>query len=279
MSESISSMSNTSGFGVASAQRVNASPMAPDPYFVKMSNPDPIQKLVAQCARPRRQRAQDDLQRPFHIFAHGLGTLDIDVHATVAILSVEQVAQSQQGRGLARLPRRVQDEVAFVADEPANLGEVQPFQGRDAVVVFSHHGAGGVEKAHGSSLLPLLQIVYYRILRCGELIDAFMTLRGLPHTHRVGIHRFSSFSNRAYYPGFNLIPIDLSSKPRGLGYVHITVLDFGRVFNQTGKGRGNSPVCARRAATPQLPTSRRSELPPRHGGFPHGSSAQTSRPD
>ena len=114
--------------------------MAPDPYFVKMPNQTPS-KNSSPSARARDANApQDDLQRPFHIFAHGLGTLDIDVHATVAILSVEQVAQSQQGRGLARLPRRVQDEVAFVADEPANLGEVQPFQGRDAVVVFSHHG-------------------------------------------------------------------------------------------------------------------------------------------
>ena len=53
----------------------------------------------------------------FHIFACGLPTFHIDVHATVEALVIEQVAQSQQRRGLARLPGRMQDEVAFVADE------------------------------------------------------------------------------------------------------------------------------------------------------------------
>ena len=40
----------------------------------------------------------------FRIFASGLPAFDIDVHAAIIALGVEQIAQGEQARGLARLP-------------------------------------------------------------------------------------------------------------------------------------------------------------------------------
>ena len=43
----------------------------------------------------------------------------------------------------------------------------------------------------------------------------------------------------------NSFPIDFSPETWRLRHVHVTVSDFGCVFDQAGKGRGDGSVCAR----------------------------------
>ena len=61
---------------------------------------------------------------------------------------VQEVAGGQQDGGLARLPGGVQDEVLLAPDEGLKLLHVQPFQGRNDVVVHGDHRARDVEEAH-----------------------------------------------------------------------------------------------------------------------------------
>ena len=83
-----------------------------------------------------------------------LGRLHVDVGAAVVALgaAVKQVAQGQQRGGLARLPRSMEDEVPLPPDESENLGEVQPFERRNAVVLVGPYRPGGVEVAHDPKL-------------------------------------------------------------------------------------------------------------------------------
>ena len=111
---------------------------------------DALQELVAPRPRPGRQPAQHDADRLLHVLTGRLRHLDVGVHATVAV-GVEPLAQRQQGRGLARLPRRVEHEVALVADEPQQIVEVQAAERRNAVVVRRHHRAGRVEETHATA--------------------------------------------------------------------------------------------------------------------------------
>ena len=85
------------------------------------------------------------------VFAHRLGRVDVQVHATVVARAagLEQVPQREQDGGLARLARRVQHEVALLRDQRQELGDVHPFERRDAVVLARDDGAFGVEEAHG----------------------------------------------------------------------------------------------------------------------------------
>ena len=113
--------------------------------------PDPVQKSVALEERTVAHLAEDDAHRALHVFAHRLGRFDVHVHAAVVTRAagLEQVPQREQGGGLARLARRVQHEVALLGDQRQELGEVHPFERRDAVVLARDDGAFGVEEAHG----------------------------------------------------------------------------------------------------------------------------------
>ena len=66
--------------------------------------------------------------------------------------AVQQVPQREQHGGLAGLARRMKDEVALVANELADVVQVHPRQGRDAVVVRRNDGTAGVEEAHRVSI-------------------------------------------------------------------------------------------------------------------------------
>ena len=113
--------------------------------------PDPVQKPVALEERAVAHLAENDAHGAPHVFAHRLGRFDVHVHAAVVARAagLEQVPQREQGGGLARLARRVQHEVALLRDQRQELGDVQPFERRDAVVLARDDGAFGVEEAHG----------------------------------------------------------------------------------------------------------------------------------
>ena len=113
--------------------------------------PDPVQEPVALEEGAVAHLAEDDAHGAFHVLPHGLGRLDVHVHAAVVARAagLEQVPQREQGGGLARLARRVQHEVALLRDQRQELGEVHPFERRDAVVLARDDGAFGVEEAHG----------------------------------------------------------------------------------------------------------------------------------
>ena len=83
-----------------------------------------------------------------HVFAQRLRRLHGHIHAAVIATPVQQVAQRQQRRRLARLPRRVQHEVPLVTHETEQVVEVHPVEWRDMVVVVGADGAFGVEEAH-----------------------------------------------------------------------------------------------------------------------------------
>ena len=114
--------------------------------------PDPVDEFVAERHPGDQSEVTEDRPHgPLGVFAPRLSGLDVRVDAAVVscAAAVQQVAQRQERRGLARLPRRVHYEVALVADERQHGIEIQPFQGRDAVVVRRLDGARGVEEAHG----------------------------------------------------------------------------------------------------------------------------------
>ena len=112
---------------------------------------DALQGIVAQRqARPERKLGQYGAHALRHVVAHRLTRLDVGVHAAELALraAVQQIAQRQQRRGLAGLPRRVQHEVLLVPDQAEHRVEIDPFQRRDAVVVRGHYRTCGVELAH-----------------------------------------------------------------------------------------------------------------------------------
>ena len=74
------------------------------------ARPQGRQRLVAERpARAPRQLCEDGAHRLCLVFARRLSRLHVDVHATIVALgsAVQQVAQRQQRRGLAGLPRCV----------------------------------------------------------------------------------------------------------------------------------------------------------------------------
>ena len=114
------------------------------PYF--------LEEIVTQRrTRPGRQLIQDGAHRLLHVFAGGLPGLDVRVHAAIVALgaAVEQIPQRQKSGGLARLARRVEDEVPLVADEAEHIAEIQTLQRGNAVVLPGADRAGSIEKAHG----------------------------------------------------------------------------------------------------------------------------------
>ena len=114
--------------------------------------PDPVHEVVPECEPgPGGQLAEDRAHRPLGVFAPGLSGLDVRVYAAVVTrdTAVQQVLQRQQHGSLACLTRRMQNEVALVADQREHVAEIQPFQRRDSIVIRCNDGAGGVEEAHG----------------------------------------------------------------------------------------------------------------------------------
>ncbi|MCY4637308.1 MAG: hypothetical protein OXG04_22885 [Acidobacteria bacterium] len=110
-----------------------------------------VRGLVTQRdARPAGQFAEHRPHRPRRVLARRLPDLEVRVDAAVVAggAAVQEVAQRQQGRRLARLPRRMQHEVLLAADEVQHLFEVDPLERRDAVVVVGTNRTLGIEEAH-----------------------------------------------------------------------------------------------------------------------------------
>ena len=114
--------------------------------------PHAVQELVPQGVRPRGESAQNGSHGVLHVLACCLRWLDVHVHASVLTdrATVQQILEREQDGGLASLPGRMQHEVPLVPHELQNLGEIHPFERRDAVVVRGDDGTFGVESAHGS---------------------------------------------------------------------------------------------------------------------------------
>ena len=114
--------------------------------------PHAVQKRVPQGVRPRGESAQNGAHGVLHVLACRLRRLDVHVHAAVLTgrATVQQGLERKQDGGLARLAGRMQHEVPLVPHESQNLGEIHPFERRDAVVVLGDDWTFGVESAHGS---------------------------------------------------------------------------------------------------------------------------------
>ena len=122
--------------------------------------PNTVRVVVAQQQRTLRQITQDGANAPRHIIARHLGGFDVHVHAPeiAALAAVEQVAQGDQGGGLAGLARRVQHEVALGTNQAQKFIDIHPVQGPDGVVVVRAHRPFGVEEAHG----PIMALAAHR---------------------------------------------------------------------------------------------------------------------
>ncbi len=127
----------TSGLGTARAQRVNASRKAlSGPRFAR--TPD---HMSSNDSSPSASYARDAslpvrCPRPALRLLLPAARLDVDVDATVVASGVQQALQCEQRRGLASLARRMEDEIAFVVDQPLDIGQVDPVERRNAVVAF-----------------------------------------------------------------------------------------------------------------------------------------------
>ena len=110
-----------SGFASASDQRDSTSPSPPaGPCFARMPGQASSRKPSPNVrSGPGSQLAENRPHRRLDVLAHRLRGLDVDVNAPVVAFpaTVEQVPQGQQGGRLARLPRRVQHEVALGPDQ------------------------------------------------------------------------------------------------------------------------------------------------------------------
>ena len=106
------------------------------------------QRPVAQ--RPfglHRQPVQNRPHCRVHVFARGLPDLHVHVYAAVFAAGVQLVPQRQQCRGLTRLARRVQHEIAPLPDQAQHPVEVDPLQRCDVVVALRLDGPLGTEEA------------------------------------------------------------------------------------------------------------------------------------
>ena len=115
-----------------------------------------VQERIAQNARTRGELIQNGADGVSHVLARGLGGLDVHVHAAevARLAAVQQIAEGKQGGGFARLPGRVQHEVALGLDQPEDFGAIHPCKRRDAVVLRRDDGTFGVEETHGPSMTP-----------------------------------------------------------------------------------------------------------------------------
>ena len=99
------------------------------PHSLQHSGPEVLQRVVAQGhACLQRQFGEHGAHALRHVLAHRLAILDVRVHAPVVagMSTVQQVAQREQRRGLAGLPRRVQHEVLLVLHEAEHVVQIDP---------------------------------------------------------------------------------------------------------------------------------------------------------
>ena len=97
----------------------------------KDAGPGLTREVIAQKPRTGGQAAQDGANAPRHVVARHLPDLDVHVHAAevACFAAVQEVAEGDEGGGLAGLPRGVQYEVAFRPDQGQQLFRVHPLQG------------------------------------------------------------------------------------------------------------------------------------------------------
>ena len=123
--------------------------------FVKESGPDLAgQRISQRQTRPGSQLPENRPHRAGRVLPCRLAHLHVEVDAAILphLAAVQQVPQREQDGGLARLPRRMKDEVALVAHEFADAVQIHPRQGRNAVVVRRDDGTAGIEEAHRFSI-------------------------------------------------------------------------------------------------------------------------------
>ena len=123
--------------------------------LVKESGPDfAWQRIPHSEARPGSQLPEYRPHRAGRVLPPRLTHLHVEVDAAILshLAAVQQIPQREQDGGLAGLARRTEDEVALVANELADIVQVHPRQGRDAVVVRRNHGTAGIEEAHRVSI-------------------------------------------------------------------------------------------------------------------------------
>ena len=87
--------------------------------------------------------------------ARRLAELDIGVHGAEVSLAaaVQQIAEREEGGGLAGLAGCVEHEVAFTPDQGQHVVEIEAAERRDAVVLVRADRSCGIEKAHGREYL------------------------------------------------------------------------------------------------------------------------------
>ena len=125
--------------------------------------PDPVRVVVAQQQRALRQVTQNGADAPRRVVPRHLTDLDVHVHAAeiAGFAAVEKVAQGDQGGSLARLPRRVQREVALGPNQVQEFVDIHPIQRLDGVVIVRAHRPFGVEEAH----VPIIALAVHRCAR------------------------------------------------------------------------------------------------------------------
>ena len=125
------------------------------PVLRQNVRPHPIQQFVLEGGSGAGgQLAENGAHGRLHVLPHGLGAFHVGVHAPKAAFrpTIQHVAQRQQRGGLAGLPRRMENEVFLLPNQSDQRRQVEPPQRRYAVVEVRLDRAGGVEKAHGSSM-------------------------------------------------------------------------------------------------------------------------------
>ncbi|KYF53825.1 hypothetical protein BE04_29945 [Sorangium cellulosum] len=148
---SISSRKTTSGRGAVSAQARSAALRRLPGGVVR-----PWRRLELwrePCGRPPAPRLEDGQLRGAEIVGEGGALLHREQDRHVPALGRQLTPQAEQGRRLADLPRRVQDEIALLRDQPPHVRQASHHG--QGVVVGGIVGAGRVEGArHGRSFRP-----------------------------------------------------------------------------------------------------------------------------
>jgi hypothetical protein len=88
-----------------------------------------------------------------HMAPRRLRRFDVGVQRPMLALLVEVLHQGQQARRLARLPWRMEDEVAMVFNQVFDPLHVDALQGINHEVTLEHAGASGIELFH-AGIIP-----------------------------------------------------------------------------------------------------------------------------
>ena len=112
--------------------------------------------VVAQLVGVLGQAGQNGADAARGVVAGHLADLHVHVNAAeiAGLAAVEQIAQRDQGGGLARLPRRVQHEVALRLNQVEQFADTRSLQRLDRVVVVQAHRPFGVETTHRAIIAP-----------------------------------------------------------------------------------------------------------------------------